>query len=140
MDQVRNEYKLSPESVPTVSAILQDGSIVETVYSDRPPQTALVAWKDHAWSREPFVNVDDVKRLVPYSPSNNLISNKVVLLPSEPEEYDSENDLVREIEAFIHRYVDVTPLFEKIASYYVLLSWIYDGFNELPYLRLRGDR
>jgi hypothetical protein len=35
--------------------------------------------------------------------------------------------------------VDVSPLFEKIASYYVLFSWVYDGFNELPYLRLRGD-
>jgi hypothetical protein len=27
----------------------------------------------------------------------------------------------------------------RIASYYVLFSWISDGFNELPYLRLRGD-
>lgn len=47
--------------------------------------------------------------------------------------------LLREIQHFIHRYVDVSPLFEKIASYYVLLSWIYDSFSELPYLRLRGD-
>lgn len=35
--------------------------------------------------------------------------------------------------------MDVSPLFESIASYYVLLSWVYDSFNELPYLRLRGD-
>src|SRR5205085_4531376 len=42
-------------------------------------------------------------------------------------------------QAFIHRYVDVSPLFERIASYYVLFSWLYDSFNELPYLRLRGD-
>src|SRR2546425_12861939 len=35
--------------------------------------------------------------------------------------------------------MDVSPLFEQIASYYVLFSWVYDGFNELPYLRLRGD-
>lgn len=30
-------------------------------------------------------------------------------------------------------------MFEKIATYYVLFSWVYDDFNELPYLRLRGD-
>ena len=30
-------------------------------------------------------------------------------------------------------------LFETIASYYVLFSWVYDSFNELPYLRVRGD-
>jgi hypothetical protein len=35
--------------------------------------------------------------------------------------------------------VDVSPLYEKIASYYVLFTWVYDSFNELPYLRLRGD-
>src|SRR5208282_3153868 len=29
--------------------------------------------------------------------------------------------------------------FEGIATYYVLLTWLYDAFNELPYLRLRGD-
>lgn len=63
----------------------------------------------------------------------------MVLLPSEPEEYGSEESLLAEIQSFIHRYVDVSPLFEKIASYYVLFSWVYDGFNELPYLRVRGD-
>jgi hypothetical protein len=35
--------------------------------------------------------------------------------------------------------VDVSPLFETIASYCVLFSWVYDSFNELPYLRVRGD-
>jgi hypothetical protein len=44
-----------------------------------------------------------------------------------------------EIRSFIHRNVDVSPLYEEIASYYVLFSWVYDGFNELPYLRVRGD-
>ena len=67
-----------------------------------------------------------------------LKENDVVLLPSEPEEYGSETELVAEIQAFIHRYVDVSPLFERIASFYVLFSWVYDSFNELPYLRLRG--
>jgi hypothetical protein len=94
---------------------------------------------DGAWKREASIRLDQSKCLLPYSASNNLIANKVVLFASEPEEYGSQNELVREIEAFIHRYVDVTPLFEEIASYYVLLSWIYDSFNELPYLRLRGD-
>jgi hypothetical protein len=126
-------------SVPTVSTILPDGSIVEIVYSEHPLQTALVVWKDGRWTSEASIDIGDSKRLVPYSPTNNLIANQVVLLASAPEEYGLHSDLVREIEAFIHSYVDVTPLFEKIASYYVLLSWIYDGFNELPYLRLRGD-
>ena len=61
------------------------------------------------------------------------------MLPSAPEEYGSERELVREIQAYIHRYVDLSPGFERLASYYVLLSWVYDAFNEVPYLRVRGD-
>ena len=53
------------------------------------------------------------------------LTNEVVLLPSEPEEFGSEEALVSEIQTFIHRYVDVSPLFAKIAGYYVLLTWIY---------------
>ena len=34
------------------------------------------------------------------------------------EEYGSEESLLDEIQDFIHRYVDVSPLFEKIASYF----------------------
>jgi hypothetical protein len=40
---------------------------------------------------------------------------------------------------FIRRHVDLGSSFEKVATYYVLLSWLYDVFSDLPYLRLRGD-
>src|SRR5947208_4089479 len=125
--------------VPTVSAVFDDGAILEMVYHPAEKRTAFVLWRDGEWKVEPSLSVDAFRRLVPYSPNNNLIKNEVVLLPSQPEEYGSEEGLLDEIQSFIHRYVDVSPLFEKIASYYVLFSWVYDGFNELPYLRLRGD-
>ena len=125
--------------VPTVSAVFDDGSILEMVYKPQEKRTAFVLWKDGEWKFEPGLSIDPFRRLVPYSPNNNLIKNEVVLLPSEPEEYGSEESLLDQIQSFIHRYVDVSPLFEKIASYYVLFSWVYDGFNELPYLRVRGD-
>ena len=127
------------KAFPTVSAVFDDGSILEMVYRPTEKRTAFVLWKDGEWKLEPSIEIDAFRRLVPYSPNNNLIKNEVVLLPSEPEEYGSEEALLREIQSFIHRYVDVSPLFEKIASYYVLFSWVYDGFNELPYLRVRGD-
>jgi hypothetical protein len=33
----------------------------------------------------------------------------------------------------------LTPAFEEIATHYVMLTWMYDAFNELGYLRFRGD-
>src|SRR5689334_21695988 len=123
---------------PTVSTILPDGSLAEMVYRANENRTLFCVSKDGAFRYENSLVVNG-QRLVPYSPRNNLLTNEVVLFPSEPVEYDSEPKLVEGIQSFIHRYVDISPLFEQIASYYVLFTWVYDAFNELPYLRLRGD-
>src|SRR5262249_28582472 len=96
--------------VPTVSAVFDDGSILEMVFKPQENQTALVLWKDGEWKLEPSFSIDPIRRLVPYSPNNNLIKNEVVLLPSEPEEYGSEESPLRVIQAFIPRYADVSPL------------------------------
>jgi hypothetical protein len=127
------------KGVPIVSALLPDGALAETVYDAAKGQTAFALWRNETLSVEAEIEASSNKRLVPYSPENNLIKNEVILFPSEPQEYESEEKLLGEVQAFIHRYVDVSPLFEKIASYYVLFSWVYDAFNELPYLRLRAD-
>ncbi len=123
---------------PTVSGVLQDGTLIEMVYRREERRTLLCVAKEGEVRYETNLTYDG-KRLVPYSPENNLLKNDVVLFPSEAAEYESEQALIAEIRAFIHRYVDVSPLFEEIASYYVLFTWVYDAFNELPYLRLRGD-
>lgn len=133
-----SERKERPPT-PAVSASLPGGQLLEMVFDPMEPRTAFVLWDGKSWEKTPGVSLSPTQRLVPYSAGNNLVKNEVVLFPSAPEEYGSEAELLGEVRAFIHRYVDVSPLFERIASYYVLLSWIYDGFNELPYLRLRGD-
>lgn len=125
-------------SVPLVSSVFGDGTILETVYDAAAQRTAFVVSKDGEWHEEESYNPNERQRFVPYSSQNNLIKNEVVLLPSAVEEYGTEEQLLADIQAFIHRYLDVSPLFEKIASYYVLFSWVYDSFNELPYLRMRG--
>ncbi|TAM80978.1 MAG: hypothetical protein EPN47_13925 [Acidobacteria bacterium] len=123
---------------PTVSAVLPDGSLAEMLCRLEEHRTLFCVWKGNEIRYETNLLVNG-QRLVPYSPRNNLLANEVVLFPSEPAEYGTEQELVENIRAFVHRYVDISPLFEQIASYYVLFTWVYDAFNELPYLRLRGD-
>src|SRR5688572_26957580 len=117
-----NEDRRRPRSIPTVSAVLPSGGLVEMVYRPAERESAFVVWEDEKWRRENTITLDPSRRLVPYSPQNNLFRNDVVLLPSEPEEYESEERLVADIQAFIHRYTDLSPVFEQLASYYVLLS------------------
>lgn len=77
---------------------------------------------------------------VPYSPTiENTISKRVVLFPSDMDGYRSESELFNETRAFIHRWVDVDEFFEQLATYYVFLTWLYDSFHIVPYLRAVGD-
>ncbi|WFU32406.1 hypothetical protein QA635_39015 [Bradyrhizobium brasilense] len=124
---------------PAVSDVLEDGTIVELIYRPEHRTTLLATSLAGRWTLARRVDVPGGHQLAPFSPDNNLIKNDVVLLPSEPRSYGDEQELVSEVIDFIHRYADLSPTFEQVAGHYVLLSWVYDAFNDLPYLRLRGD-
>lgn len=126
--------------IPTISRVLHDGTLIELVYDPALRATALaVALPDGVTTIEGSFDLPNSERLVPYTPQNNLIANECVLLPSEVGDFGDKAQLLAEVRRFIHRYVDLSPLFEEIAVHYVLLSWVYDAFTDLPYLRLRGD-
>jgi hypothetical protein len=133
-----SQSKRKEHSRSIFSAVLDDGTLVEMLYRPAEKRSLFGISKDGEIRYEPELTAGE-ERLVPYSARNPLLSNGVVLLPSEPAEYESAAALVAEIQAYIHRYVDLSPLFERITSYYVLFTWVYDAFPELPYLRVRGD-
>jgi hypothetical protein len=142
MDDADRDQDKSPQkdrAIPTVSAVLPDGAIVELVFQSESLQTLFAMYSAGRWTLRPHLEIQKRRRLVPFSPENNLIKNEVILLPSEPRIYGSEEKLVTDVREFIHRYVDLSPTFEQVAAHYVLLTWLYDAFNDLPYLRLRGD-
>jgi len=142
MDQKQrtaSNISASKRGTPTVSRVTSD-TLIELVYDRDARRTALVVSRfGGLWNIEQEVKIETGETLVPYAASNNLIANECVLLPSKPVEFGLKHELLEDIRSFLHRYVDLSPLFEKIAPYYVLLSWVHDAFNDLPYLRLRGD-
>lgn len=123
----------------TTGAVLADGTLVEMVYDPTKHQTQLVRFTDGTWSVEDKIERAGQSDLVPYGSRNALIENRIVQFPSQPEPYDNDASLIEEIRSFIHRFVDLSETFEQIAAYYVLFSWVHDAFNELPYLRVRGE-
>src|SRR5260370_40225771 len=134
----RNEGSKGTWKLPAVSRCYPDGTLVELVYQPENNSTGFAVWRSNNWTIEAEIEISG-ERLIPFSPRNNLISTGAVLLPSAPVDYGSEQDLISSVQAFIHRYADLSRNFESVGAYYVLLSWLYDVFNELPYLRLRGD-
>ncbi|KKS06894.1 MAG: hypothetical protein UU61_C0027G0001, partial [Parcubacteria group bacterium GW2011_GWB1_41_4] len=110
-----------PEREFISSKILADGRLVEMIYNEQSRETKLAVFDGDS------VNyVDEIGIYKPYSPANHLINKKVIRFSSEAKEYNSEKELIEEIQKFIHKYLDISSFFEKIAAYYVLFSWIYD--------------
>lgn len=124
---------------PTVSRVFADGTLVELVYNREEGVTAFAIADPKGVCRiEPYLEIAG-ERLAPYSPANNLLVSGCVLLPRSIAEPGSTLELVSDLRRFISRYCDLSPAFAEIAPYYVLLSWVYDAFQDLSYLRFRGD-
>jgi hypothetical protein len=74
-----------------------------------------------------------------YPLENEAITKKCVLLATDIEKFGDLQELITEIQDFVHKYVDLSPDFEKFAVFYILLSYLYDKINTIPILRVMGD-
>lgn len=81
----------------------------------------------------------DGKKYRPLPPEYNLVDKNVILFPSLATPYTNEEEILSEVQNFIHKHLDISEVFERIATYYVLFTWLFDKFNEVPYLRAIGD-
>ena len=134
----KREFEKKPTVTPTAAAVLPSGELVEMVYDPAGRQTQFVCGSGDEWRYEESVLASPAERLVPYSATNNLVKHNVVLFPSEPAEYGDESALVSRIRDFVRKYVEVQEDFELITTYYILFTWLYDAFHEVPYVRVRG--
>ena len=101
----------------------------------REPPKPRYVW-DFVPRAEKAIRLDGIV----YRPiEDTLVTTDTVLFPSYPEKYDSYSYLRKDVQAFIHKYVDISEDFERIAAYYVMLSWVYEVFSAVPYLRVLGD-
>lgn len=123
---------------PILSLRARDGAMLETLLKPESGETFLLCQVGKQLTEHRSIVVEQL-RYVPYSPKNNLLSHRVILLPSNADPYTSIEHLTNDVRAFIHKYVDLDPSFEEVAAHYVLMTWGYDVFNALPYLRVRGD-
>ena len=139
MNKQENKQKSVSNVFPVTSMVLPDKAMIEMLYDQEKGKTCLVKWKDGETETSASFKLEADWRIVPYHPANPLLHRRIILFPKELKEYSDEDALVGRIRSFIHRYVHVSEIFELVSAYYVLLTWIYDAFNEVPYLRVRGD-
>jgi len=120
------------------SFIIDGASIYELIYQPKYNATKFVTLIKNKIQTAEKVNVlgEDIYT---YPANSVILKNRVVLFPSNATEYKSDSKLIEDIKSFIHKYLETSPFFEKIVPFYILFTWIYDNFKELPYLRAIAD-
>lgn len=134
----KNQEDINKKSVE-VSRRLNDGALLELLYDEKVKKTSFAIYRNSRVDVVAEYEDEQDEVLIPVSPTNNLIRHGAMVFAEEPAAYGTISDLLEEIDKYLYRYVDLTDSFRRLASYYILLTWVYDAFNELPYLRLRGD-
>lgn len=115
------------------------GWLVEYLYDPKFQQASL-AWRDdqgNIGSGDSLVM--DGQKYLPY-PVNETIRSGAVSFPSKLGEEKSLRELITIAEIFIKtHYLLPSDKVARMMAYYVMMTWIYDAFNSLMYLRAMGD-
>jgi DNA primase len=116
-----------------------DGWLLEYVY-DPAQQKARLAYRDpdRNMGVADFVEINGL-RYVPKE-INKFVADGGVLFASDLGPKKTTREVIAIIEAFINQhYLLETRYLGRIIAYYVLLTWVYDAMNALPYLRAMGE-
>ncbi|MDP2857520.1 MAG: hypothetical protein Q8P50_06010 [Bacillota bacterium] len=128
--------KPEEEKAEYTSLLVVDGKLWEQVQAGGA--ASFVRWDAEAGRLESASHVTrEGVKVLPLGGEELTLG--AIKLPTGAEEYGVSLALLREIEEHIHKYLDVSDAFRRFAAYYVLLSWLYDRFSTLPYLRFLGD-
>jgi hypothetical protein len=116
-----------------------DGWLVEYMFDPEGDSSSL-AWRNPSGEIGEGRTVEIKGTVYEAFPPTDTFRNGGVLFPSKLGELKSTRELVAIVELFIKRaYLLNRDLDAKIMAYYALLTWLYDCFNTIPYLRAMGE-
>lgn len=125
-----------PKPRRETSFIVHEGKLYEQIWRDG--NSAFLEYNPEDGCLQEVARIEVENEIVEPIGGED-VERGAVKLPSGVAEYGSTASLLREIEGHIYRYLDVSDTYRRFAAYYVLLSWVYDRFHTLPYLRALGD-
>ena len=74
-----------------------------------------------------------------YKPYNDgLVKKGIILLPDGVDDYNTVEDLIKEIIVFINKYMELDKVDQVMCACYIIFTYLYDKFNACPYFRAMG--
>lgn len=157
MTEIKQEQSIVPKTVSglsvrqTVSHIFPDGTIADMLCIKQTDKSsfAVASGDDIRLLDELIVGEDgnlttDVNKalfkFIPTRVVRDLVNKNFINVASGLEEYGTVTDLYHQIREHIQKYVLIEDTrFYDVATGYILMTWVFDRFNTVPYLRVVGD-
>jgi hypothetical protein len=131
-----NEEK--KEFIVKTSSLITDEFIVEQCYNKKTNFTYFAKF-DKKTEEIEIVRTFTHDGIV-YEPIyGEELPKQAVILPKEPVEYGTDEDLDKELFDHIYGWLDIPEDYLRLVIYNIKLSWVYQRFNTLNYTRALGD-
>jgi len=144
------EDRSAPKPKGALSHILPDGRLVEMIWNPEMEMSGYLVGndKDVEYFSEVYLDakgnhvIDPAQAtrvLLPLQADRGLVGSEMLKFASGAEDYESPRELFDEIKAYIKKYMILDDEFYDIAALYAMMTWVYDRFHALPYLRVIGN-
>lgn len=129
------------ESDEYMASVVEDPFLAEAIYDKKRRRRNFAMWRRSTGkvTIEPFLVRPDGSRILPPPDPFHNIERHVILLASGVAPYGSQEQLIAQIKAFVHKYADIPEWWEDLIAHYVLMTWVFDRFTAVPYLRFLGE-
>ncbi len=121
-----------PEVIPVLFKELADGRRAELTrqgFACYDPATKATTYETRLEDSDGSV----------YVPFADDVTRDHLLLAGGYAEYNTDRELLAEVESFLRSQVDISERDLKLVSTYVLLTYLVDRMKTIPYLRAVGD-
>jgi rubredoxin len=116
---------------------LDNGRLCEMCFNGK--ESFFVVYDQSSGRIEKLSEVGDGE--IVYRPLNSPEVGRIVVLPSDIEEYGSDSELFNQILDFLSRYHYSPNEWEKkLDALYAMLTWIYDVLPIVPYRKITGPK
>jgi len=138
----RNEGQgAGPEPVPalprTVQPTVSGGATESRQYSEPIMQIMDSGFRLH-YVGKPETDDKRQELFESFGTPGKYLKPGMILLPTEEAAYGDGSALHAETLTFINKYCQFPNGMDVLAAYYARLTWLFDAFCEVPYLRFRS--
>jgi len=116
--------------------------LFEQIYDSKTGLCRFVAYnpelKDNYVYKDEIIDSNRKIKYVPLCEESLWVKGAYLHLPDRPEDYKDFKNLVNEIMIFTRTYLDIPEDKRLLNAYVVILSWLQDKLQAIPYLRAIG--